>query len=390
MQPFPSSDQKTGVPGLQPSSVCTMHGKLEEPEEMRALLAELNHTRDALRDSEERNRGIVETAVNAIITINERGIIESVNTATERMFGWTKEEMIGQNISMLMPEPYRGQHDSYLERYRRTGERKIIGIGRETVAVRKDGSVFPMDLSIGEVPLAGGRVFTGIIRDITERKDLEQKILELSEEEQRRIGQDIHDDLCQQLSAIGCLAQVVQQKLRHAGNEDAANLSEVVHLVSQANARAREMSRGLVPVVLESEGLMSALGELTNGTEKIFRVSCRFWCDKPVLVRDNKIAVQLYRIAQEAMGNAIKHSHADRIELSLSAADGQIVLRIRDNGVGIPDHAPGRGTGLGLLTMTHRAKMLGGRLTVGPDETGGTEVVCSVPLIEPTSKPSAP
>ncbi len=98
-------------------------------------------------------------------------------------------------------------------------------------------------------------------------------------------------------------------------------MSEIVHLVSQANARAREMSRGLVPVVLESEGLMSALGELASGTEKIFRVSCRFWCDKPVLVRDNKTAVQLYRIAQEAMGNAIKHSHADRIELSLSAAE---------------------------------------------------------------------
>jgi len=366
-----------------------MNGTDHKPADVPALFEELQRARDALRESEERNRGIVETAVNAIITINEGGIIESVNSATERMFGWTKAEMIGQNVSMLMPEPYHGRHDGYIGRYLQTGERKIIGIGRETVAQRKDGSVFPVDLSVGEVPLAQGRVFTGIIRDITERKELEQKILELSEEEQRRIGQDIHDDLCQQLAAIGCLAQVVHQKLRQAGSEGAASMSEIVHLVSQANARAREMSRGLVPVVLESEGLMSALGELANGTEKIFRVSCRFWCDKPVLVRDNKVAVQLYRIAQEAMGNAIKHAHADRIELSLSAAEGRIILRIRDNGVGIPDHSPGRGTGLGLLTMTHRAKMLGGQLRVGPDEFGGTEVLCTVPLAESSPKPTA-
>lgn len=350
------------------------------------LFAELQRAQEALRESEERNRGIVETAVNAIVTISERGVIESVNSATERMFGWTREEMIGKNVSMLMPGPYRDQHDGYLDRYLKTGERKVIGVGRETVAMRKDGSVFPVDLSVGEVPLPGRRVFTGIIRDITERKQLEQKILELSEEEQRRIGQDIHDDLCQQLAAIGCLAQVVQQKLRQGGSDAADNMGEIVHLVSQANARAREMARGLIPVVLESEGLMSALSELAGGTEKIFRVSCRFWCDKPVLVRDNKAAVQLYRIVQEAVGNAIKHSHADRIEIVLSLSDGNIVLRIRDNGMGIPDHAPGRGTGLGLLTMTHRAKMLGGRLRVGPDEFGGTEVVCTIPATEPPAK----
>lgn len=374
IHPFP---KPAGQPAAAGVGAASDAGDQDGPQD---LLAELQRTRAALHESEELNRSIVETAVNAIITINERGIIESVNSSTERMFGWRKEEMIGKNVSMLMPGPYREQHDSYIGRYLETGERKIIGIGRETVAVRKDGSVFPVDLSVGEVPLSQGRVFTGIVRDITARKELEQKILELSEEEQRRIGQDIHDDLCQQLAAIGCLAQVAQQKLRQSGNETAENLGEIVHLVSQANARAREMSRGLVPVVIESEGLMSALGELASGTEKIFRVSCRFWCDRPVLVRDNKTAVQLYRIAQEAVSNAIKHSHADRIEISLTAADGQLSLRIRDNGSGIPDHAPGRGTGLGLLTMTHRAKMLGGKLRIGHDESGGTEVLCTVPL----------
>ncbi len=341
---------------------------------------ELEQAREALHESEELQRGILNTAVNAIITISERGIIQTVNPATERMFGYKKEELIGQNVSKLMPKPYREHHDGYLSRYRETGEKKIIGIGREVVAMRKDGSVFPVDLSVGEVLLSSGRVFTGIIRDISDRKDLEQQILDISEGEQQRIGQDIHDDLCQQLAAIGCLSQVVQQRLKQSGSADARNMEEIMRLLSQANARAREMARGLVPVVLESEGLMSALSEMASGTEKVFRVSCPFRCDRPVLLQDNKVATQLYRIAQEAVGNAIKHSQADRIEILLSAADDKIILRIRDNGIGIPDHAPGRGTGLGLLTMSHRARMIGGKVTVEPDPYGGTEVQCVIPV----------
>ena len=350
-------------------------------------VTDLQNVRAALRASEELNRGILATAVNAIITINERGIIETVNPATERMFGYKPEEMIGKNVSLLMPAPYKEQHDNYLSNYRRSGHAKIIGIGREVVAQRKDGTVVPVDLSVGEVKLPQGRVFTGIIRDISERKRLEQQMLEISEKEQQRIGQDIHDDLCQQLAAISCLAKVVHQRLSSSGmSEDAQSMADIVRLISQANTRAREMSRGLVPVVIEAGGLMSALSDLASGTEKIFHVSCLFWCEKPVLVQDSLAAVQLYRIAQEAVANAIKHSGADQIEIVLKARDGNILLSIRDNGVGFPDETPhSSGAGMGLLTMSHRAKMLGGHLTVGPDDTGGTEVRCVAPL--PTSNP---
>ncbi|WP_009958931.1 PAS domain S-box protein [Verrucomicrobium spinosum] len=356
------------------------------PENDEQHLRELEEVREALRLSEDRNRAIVETAVNAIITINERGVIESVNSATVRMFGYVTEEMIGRNVSMLMPSPYREQHDGYLGNYLRTGERKIIGIGRETLAQRKDGTIFPMDLSVGEVKLPRGRIFAGIIRDITDRKELEQQILGISEEAQHRIGQDLHDDLCQQLAAIGCLAKVVLQRLESTRNGESANVAEIVKLISQANTRAREMSRGLVPVVLDSEGLMAALNELVAGTERIFRVSCRFRCDPPVHLYENKTATQLYRIAQEAVGNAIKHSHATRVEIQLTQQGGMLQLTIRDNGIGIPDHSPRKGTGMGLYTMGHRAKMLGGELHVGPDVYGGTVVQCDVPMPEPHSQ----
>ena len=339
--------------------------------------------REALHASEDRAQGVLATAVNAIVTISERGVIETVNAATERIFGYAREELIGQNVSMLMPEPYRHQHDGYMESYAQTGHRKIIGIGREVIAMRKDGTIFPIDLSVGEVNLPNGRIFTGIMRDLSERKALEEKILSISEEEQARIGQDIHDDLCQQLAAIGCLSKVVYQRLTANNNPEALQLAEITRLITRANTRAREMSRGLMPVVLDSAGLMAAIADLARSSERIFRVSCPFHCDPPVQVDDNKLATQLYRIAQEAVANAIKHSRADRIEVSLSLNDGMIELVVRDNGIGIQNQ--GAGEGMGLLTMSHRARMVSGSLTVDQDRFGGTVVQCIVPAVPQTS-----
>ena len=349
-------------------------------------VTELHATREALVASEKRSSAVLETAVNAIITMSEHRIIETVNSATERIFGYTREEMVGQNIRMLMPQPYREKHDSYVQGYLNTGVKKIIGIGREAVGQRKDGAVFPIDLSVGEAVLPDGRrVFTGIIRDLSDRKILEEKILQISEAEQHRIGQDIHDDLCQQLAAIGCLAKVAHQQLQRGGNTEAENLQEIVRLVTQANVRAREMSRGLMPVVLDSEGLMAALADLAQGTERIFRVSCPFRCERPVQVTDNTMATQIFRIAQEAVANAIKHSHAERIEITLGQDEEQLTLSVRDNGVGIPDNISGKSTGMGLLTMTHRARMVGGMLSFEHDQFGGTVVRCCVPFGETKS-----
>ncbi|MCB1278079.1 PAS domain S-box protein [Prosthecobacter sp.] len=333
----------------------------------------------ALQASAQISSAIVETAVNAIITIDERCIIESANTATERLFGYKKEEIIGRNISMLMPQPYRARHDDYVRNYLRSGVKRIIGIGREALAQRKDGSVFPIDLSVGEAVLPSGRrIFAGIIRDLTDRKVLEDKILRISEEEQARIGQDIHDDLCQQLAAIGCLAKVAQKNLSKSGSPEAQSLEEIVRLVSKANTRARETSRGLMPVVLDAGGLMKALEELADSTARAYEIKCVFRYDNPVQVNDNQMSVQLFRIAQEAVSNAVKHSQAGRVDIHLARQSGYIVLTIRDNGVGIPE-SPAKGTGMGLLTMSHRAQMMAGTLKVEPRTGGGTQVICSVP-----------
>jgi len=333
----------------------------------------------ALLASEQISCAIVETAVNAIITINASGVVETANSATERLFGYQRAELIGRNISMLMPQPYRDRHDGYIQDYLKSGVKRIIGIGREVVGRRKDGSVFPIDLSVGEAVLPSGRrIFTGIIRDLTERKALEDKILHISEEEQARIGQDIHDDLCQQLAAIGCLAKVAQKKLTKAGSPEAQSLAEIIHLVSRASTRARETSRGLMPVVIDSGGLMAALEELAESTARAFEIGCDFRYDNPVQVADNKVSVQLFRIAQEAVSNAVKHGQARRVDVHLARQSGSIILTVRDNGIGIPD-SPAKGTGMGLLTMSHRAQMMGGTLKIEPRSGGGTQVTCSVP-----------
>jgi PAS domain S-box-containing protein len=132
-------------------------------------------------DSAERLRAILETAVEGIITIDERGIVESMNPAAEQIFGYLAIEVIGKNVSLLMPSPYREAHDEYLGNYLRTGRAKIIGLGREVVGRRKDGGVFPMDLAVSEVQLRERRLFTGFIRDITERKKAEAKLAELAQ-----------------------------------------------------------------------------------------------------------------------------------------------------------------------------------------------------------------
>jgi len=329
----------------------------------------------ALRDSEERLRGILHTAVEGIITIDERGVMESVNPAARKLFGYTRQEMVGRNVSMLMPEPYCSEHGRYLGNYIKTGKGKIIGIGREVVGRRKDGSLFPMDLSVGEVRLAGERFFTGIVRDITERKRLEKEILEISDREQRRIGQDLHDDLCQHLAGIGLMSEVLEQKLAASAAPESAEAGRIAERVRGAIEKTRVLARGLSPLEMGSADLTTALEELAATTAGVFHVRCRFRAEKTVTVEDPAVSTHLYRIAQEAISNAIRHGRADEIAISLEAGQGEAVLSVTDNGLGFAEPKKER-RGMGLRIMKYRAGMIGGMLAVGRANGSGTVVSC--------------
>ncbi|HTV76561.1 MAG TPA: PAS domain S-box protein [Candidatus Baltobacteraceae bacterium] len=331
---------------------------------------------DALRDSEERLRAILETAVEGIITIDERGTIESFNPAAEKIFGYASHEAIGQNVKLLMPEPFQHEHDGYLESYRQTGRAKIIGIGREVMGRRKDGAVFPMDLSVSEVRLANRRMFTGFVRDITERKQLEKEIIEISNREQQRIGQDLHDGLGQELTGIELMCQVLEQKLAAKSKAESKQAGEITQHIRDAISHTRKLARGLAPVEFEANGLMSALQELAAHVQKIFRVECRFECLKPVLIRNNVFATHLYRIAQEAVNNAIKHGKAKHIVILLKPFGDKTVLTISDDGLGFSNETK-KGGGMGLHIMKYRAGVVGAALEASSGGNGaGTTVIC--------------
>lgn len=330
-----------------------------------------------LRDTAARLRGIVETAVDGIITINERGVVETMNPAAERIFGYPANEVVGRNVSMLMPEPYHSEHDGYLERYRRTGERRIIGIGREVRGRRKDGSEFPMDLAVSAAQMGQRRIFTGLVRDITERKRLEQEILEISDHEQRRIGSDLHDDLCQRLAGIRFSCDALKSALNKA---PADNITERVDKIavglSEAIDRARMLARGLSPVALEANGLASALQELTDGVRKLFGIECRFASRGRIPVNDALAATHLYRITQEAINNALKHGRPSRLLVSLKKTGPKATLIIQDNGTGFSPNGQGS-QGMGLRTIAYRAGMIGADLQVKSEPGRGTQIICA-------------
>lgn len=335
-------------------------------------------TDDALRESEARTRAILEATVDAIITADARGDVLSFNKSAEQIFGYEAAEVIGNNLRMLMPPPYRDEHDDYIRSYHETGRRKIIGIGREVTGRRKDGSVFPMDLAVSEVRLGDRTIFTGIIRDITERRRLEQEILHVTDEERRRIGQDLHDGLGQMLTGIGLISQNLARKLRADDLPQAADVAEITDLIREADQFARSLAKGLVPVELEANGLTAALQHLATNAERLFGIGCQYDEVGMVPLHDINTAIHLYRIAQEAVSNAAKHGKAAHVRVSLALGDEQVRLHVQDDGVGFPDELP-NDRGMGVRIMQYRARIIGGTLEIWRDPAGGTAVTATVP-----------
>jgi PAS domain S-box-containing protein len=336
----------------------------------------------ALREKHEHLQAIWNSAFDAIITIDSKGQIETANRATEKMFGYSVAELPGQNVNILMPSPFREEHDDYLRRFRETGEARILNVPRELVARRKDGSTFPIDLSVTQVDHSD--FYNGIIRDISERKELQTHVLEIAAEEQRRIGQELHDGIGQELTGLSLIAGTLlslitdMHELEHDGqivrqiDETGFNrirdiIEKLNQKLSEANRNVHQLSHGIMPVQIDAEALRSALEELAASTHTPPKVRCRFDCPQPVMAANNTTATHLYRIAQEAVNNALKHSQASEICISLRQDHNQILLEVRDNGVGIPatksDVDVSRKTrGMGLQTMQYRAGMIGGTL----------------------------
>jgi PAS domain S-box-containing protein len=307
-----------------------------------------------------------------LLWVGPDGRILRVNQAELELLGRIGDEIFGRHVSKLHVDA-----KAAADVLNRVAERQTVQNYRARLRHR-DGTQREVLIDANglweQERLVHSRWFT---RDITRRVELEREILAISEREQRRLGHDLHDDLCQQLAGIEFLSQRLASDLEGRSAGGAPQAKEIAGMVQRAMTQTRELARGLSPVRLEADGLGDALRELALGTRKVFGCDCRFHCDPPVLVPDHTVAIHLYRIAQEAVSNAIRHGQARRIAIALTAKGRSVTLAMKDNGTGIPRKPPKR-KGIGLRIMRYRAEVIGGTLLVEPVPSGGTRVECTV------------
>ena len=397
---------------------------------------------EALRDSEARGRAILSTAVDAIITIDEGGLIKSLNTAAQKMFGYRFHEMIGENVKMLMPAPYKDEHDGYLNNYLHTGIRRVIGVGREAIGRRKDGSTFPMELSVSEVQQGGRRFFTGIVRDITERKKYDQQLrasVNEAEESQRRL-QSQALELAAQADRLS-IAQRSAEAANRAKSEFLANMSHEIRtpmtailgyaeqlattLSAEQGAESAEIIKRNGEHLLTIINDILDLSKIESGLFEVEAVACSpcqivAECASLMRVRatqkglDLKVELvgplpqtivtsplRLRQILMNLLNNAIKFTAQGTVKiraaLDKAAAPPQLVLQVHDTGVGISEEQLPRlfqpfsqgdnsvarkfgGTGLGLAVSLRLAELLGGTIRVESSPQQGSTFTMLLPL----------
>ena len=339
---------------------------------------------EALRQSERDLADFFKESPLGLLWVGPNGHVLRVNRAQLELFGLTGEEVLGQPVANFIAEEETAEdlldrltRGETLQNYRArlkqpNGTLKHVLV--DANGLWEDGK------------LVHSRWF---VRDISRRLELEREILATTDREQRRIGQDLHDDLGQQLAGIEFLTQTLAGQLARISRPAQVRAREIARMVQHTMTRARELARGLSPIGVETDGLAVSLRELAARTKKLFRVDCRFKCKGTVLIHDHHVGIHLYRIAQEAVSNAVKHGKASRIDIGLTKNAERIVLAVSDNGIGLPVKVRNK-KGMGLHVMQYRAGVIDASLIAQRQPDGGTAFVCSVkePPVKPGRKKS--
>ena len=382
----------------------------------------MSKSEELLRESQGRIQAILDTAVDGIITINERGIVESANAAVERLFGYPPAELIGRNISMLMPSPHREQHDAYISRYVHTGEARVIGVGREVEGLRRDGTTFPLELALSEVRGSDQRRFTGIIRDITVRKQAEAALLRADTLKDEFLANTSHELRTPLNGIIGIGQSMLDGATGPLADEQRRNLGMIVasgrRLASLVNdlldfSKLRheniELQRRPTDMHVLTE-LVLAISRALIG-KKTLRLFNRIDPNVPLVdVDENRVQQVLYNL----VGNAVKFSPAGAVEVSASVRDDWLDVTVSDTGVGIDrdrfgaifelfsqgngsDTREQGGTGLGLAITKQLVELHGGTISVESDVGVGSSFTFCLPLslttramLTATDKPDQP
>lgn len=349
------------------------------PEVARRVLAQIEQERkleqaqSALRLSEERFRVALKNS--PIMVFNQDKDLRYTWLHNETVMR-AAPEMMGKTDADVFPGDEADRLTQIKARVLVTGN----GLRQEICHI-VNGQKHFFDLTVESVKDAAGHItgITGAAMEVTERKRLEEEILHIGELEQRRIGQDLHDGICQSLTAIELKSQSLALTLEKKAKGSIAQVEEIAGHVREVIAETRSLARGLSPFILESEGLTSALGELAANACKLFNVKCVFESDGQTVISDPTAATHLYRIAQEAVTNAVKHGKASDINVNLSCKNDNIVLSVSDNGIGLKSPRQ-HGHGMGLRIMQYRAGTIGAVLLIQAQPKGGAKIVCFLPI----------
>ena len=345
-------------------------------------IAERKEVEAALRVSEEKHRSVMEAAPDPIIVYDMDGRVDYLNPAFTRVYGWTTDECLGRRMDHFVPV------DTWEET--RQGLRRLLQgqpLSRvDTRRYTKNGRQLEVSISGAVYRDREGRLLGSVTmhRDISELRRLEKQVMDVSDQERQNIGQDLHDDLAPHLIGIEGLCTVLAKKLTGLAAAEAHLAGEITRLIKEAINKTRRLARGLCPVYLVDHGLESSLRELALNTATVFGIDCRFHCSAEVPVRDNVRATHVFRIAQEAVHNAVRHGRARRVDITLTRKEGVVRLVIGDDGCGMPPDPDG--SGMGLRIMGFRARIIRATLEIDNTDGGGCRLALTLPADDPAQE----
>jgi PAS domain S-box-containing protein len=349
---------------------------------------------ESARAAEQRLHGIIDSAMDAIITIDARNRVTLFNRAAERIFGYEAREVLGKPVERLMPARFRPAHSAHVERFGRTGvSSRPMGHTRIVSAQRKSGEEFPIDASISQVQVDGRAHYTVILRDVSERVKAEaelaqarEELRELAiasrtarEEENRRISRELHDELGQNLTSLKMDIAWLEQSLPEAAGEVRKTIANMRSLVDRTVASTRRISADLRPLMLDDLGLGPALEWIAAESAKRHGFEVALDVDPACAQLGEPLASQIYRMVQEGLTNAARHAQAKRVAIRLAERGDEIELEIEDDGRGIAEGDLSKKGSFGLMGLRERVHILAGRVRIESGPGRGTRIFAALP-----------
>ena len=335
----------------------------------------------------ERLSGLLDSAMDGIISVDESQQIVMYNRAAEKIFGWSAGEVRGQPLAMLIPARHRASHAGQVRRFGATGTTsRRMGDNTVLYALRKDGSEFPIEASISQLNTPEGKLFTVILRDVTERVRARQELASFAaesagvrEQEKSRIARELHDELAQSLTALKMDTIWLRDHLSAGDDPAQGRITQMLAMLDGAVASTRRIAADLRPLVLDDLGLVAALEWVAQGFMQRTGVPCELLVDESLELQE-PYATGVFRIVQESLANVAKHAQATEAIVELQRSGDLLMLRVQDDGVGFRTDDPRKPHSLGLAGLRERTHLLRGEITVESRPGAGTCVRARIPL----------